>query len=74
MGDGGGDHSFDVETNHTVIYAVGSTGQLLKLVASVGISNEQCNDRAQNVGNVPTRRKHPEKPTANLAGSGHAHT
>ena len=73
MGDGGGDHAYDVETNHMVINAVGSTGQLLDLVASIKLSNERCNDRAQDISHVPTRAKHSERPTANLAGSGHGH-
>jgi len=48
----GGDHAHDVETDHTVIYAVGSTGQLFDVVAGVEFSNERCTDRAQDVGDV----------------------
>jgi len=67
VGDGGqGDHAYDVETSRTVIYAVGFTGQLFDVVVSVGISYERCNDRAQDLNHVPIRKKHSERPTANL--------
>jgi len=56
--------------NHNVIYAMGFTGKLFEVVASIGSGHERCNDCAQDACHVPSRTKYSERPTSNLAGNG----
>jgi len=53
---GGGEHAYDVETNHTFIYGVVSTGLLFDVVAWIGSCHERCNDPAQDAGHCQPER------------------
>jgi len=70
---GGGDHANVLETDITVIDAMGSIHPLFDTVAPIRLSHERCRDSSQNASHASTRAQLFEGPEANLACSERGH-